>query len=117
MAENIAKLDPKILKLLKGVDLKKGNSNNFSKNDLKIFLNLINDLESKPLDFGKVKKNSSYIIVDFNTNFKKMIKENISVFNRADIISHDWGKLSSGMKAYFSTFFSIIFCKRESKFV
>jgi predicted ATP-binding protein involved in virulence len=106
IAEPISTLNPKLIEFIKNFKLEE-KDDNFSRSDLDLFIQLIHKLENpidKKISFGKVEKNSPLIIIEFDDIFVEFIAEMRDVFNKTEIITHDWSMLSSGMKAYLSLY-------------
>lgn len=102
MAEAIATLNPKIVNYLNQIDTSQ--IEGLSELDYRLYNGLLQELEAANYNFGEVERNSNSILVDFNDDFKTLIGEKQDVFNNASLISHDWSKLSSGMRAYLNLY-------------
>lgn len=102
MAEAIATLNPKIVNYLNQIDISQ--IEGLSELDYRLYNDLLQDLEAANYNFGEVERNSNSILVDFNDDFKTLIGEKQDVFNNPSLISHDWSKLSSGMRAYLNLY-------------
>jgi hypothetical protein len=106
IAEPIISLNPKLIKFIKSFKFEI-EDDDLSRSDLDLFIQLIDKLEdpiNKKLSFGNVEKNSPLIIIEFDGIFVEFIAEMRDVFNKTEIITHDWSMLSSGMKAYLSLY-------------
>ncbi|GAA6765695.1 hypothetical protein AAFH68_16330 [Flavobacterium sp. CGRL1] len=102
MAEVIATLNPKVVNFLNNFDPTA--IEDLSQSDYSLYNDLLKELESKNFNFGKVEKYSNSILVDFSDEFKNLIDDKQDLFNNPSLISHDWSKLSSGMRAYLNLF-------------
>lgn len=102
MAEAIATLNPKIVSYLNQIDTSQ--IEGLSELDYRLYNDLLQELEAASYNFGEVERNSNSILVDFNDDFKTLIGEKQDVFNNPSLISHDWSKLSSGMRAYLNLY-------------
>lgn len=102
-AEAIATLNPKVLDFLI-------NFNDFSQleglsnSDYEKYKDLLGGLDKKSINLGEKESFNKSIIVDLNDEFKNLIENISDLFNNAQLISHDWSQLSSGMRAYLNLF-------------
>lgn len=103
-AENISTLQPKIYHILKKIPKEKFDSDNLTFSEFNLFIELIDRFDKTKSRFGLNEKNDSFVIADYDDDFKAIIKGFITVFDKTDIIQHDWAELSSGMKAYLSLY-------------
>lgn len=114
IAEPIATLNPKIVRFLNEFtwisELDSIDESNFN-----LYRDLISDLQLSRFDFGNIEKFSNSIIVDFNDNFKRLVEGKYEVFNTPSLISHDWSRLSSGMKAYLNLFSQLYYVAEQTE--
>ncbi|WP_431244458.1 AAA family ATPase [Flavobacterium sp. P21] len=102
MAEAIATLNPKVVAFLNSFH--HSEIEDLSESDYSLYNDLPQELESQNFNFGQVEKYSNSILVDFSDEFKDLIDDKQDLFNNPSLISHDWSKLSSGMRAYLNLF-------------
>ncbi|MFH7018623.1 AAA family ATPase [Flavobacterium sp. FlaQc-47] len=102
IAEAIATLQPKILNFLQGFN--SSQIAEISELDYNLYIDLLQELETKSYNFGEIERYSNSILVDFSNDFKMLMQGKQDVFNNPDLISHDWSRLSSGMRAYLNLF-------------
>lgn len=103
IAEPIATLNRKIINFLNEFD-RVSQLDQIDESDFNLYRALIADLQGARFDFGSVEKFSNSILVDFNNEFKSAIEGKHDIFNSSSLISHDWSRLSSGMRAYLNLF-------------
>lgn len=112
IAETIASLNPKIVTFL-------NEFNNFSQLDglteseYNLYKDLILSLQETRYDLGNIERYSNSILVDFNDDFKNIIEGKQDVFNSSSLISHDWSRLSSGMRAYLNLFSQLHYASEQ----
>ncbi|KXX72492.1 AAA family ATPase [Flammeovirga sp. SJP92] len=88
--------------------------NGLTKNDafsLLHFIKAIKDLNPRLVKEGKYNQSKAFYFIDFNHENKKILKDNLSIFNHKRILELSWGGISSGHKAFlnvFSQFHSVI---------
>lgn len=102
LAETIATLHPKIIHFLNVFD--SSQIEELSELDYNLYNSLIQELEVQNYNFGDVERYSNSILVDFSEDFKTLVEGKQDVFNNPSLISHDWSRLSSGMRAYLNLF-------------
>lgn len=102
MAETIISLHPKVINFLSDFD--SSSIEELSGVDYSLYNNLLQELEGQNYNFGDVERYSSSILIDFSADFKSLIEGKQNVFNNPTLISHDWSRLSSGMRAYLNLF-------------
>jgi hypothetical protein len=102
MAETIVSLHPKVINFLNDFD--SSSIEELSELDYSLYNDLLQELESQNYNFGDVERYSNSILIDFSTDFKSLIEGKQNVFNNPTLISHDWSRLSSGMRAYLNLF-------------
>ncbi|WP_353158634.1 AAA family ATPase [Myroides odoratus] len=83
--------------------------------DFNLYISLLLSLENDKYDFGEIERYSSSILIDFNDSFKDLIEGKQAVFNTPSLISHDWSRLSSGMRAYLNLFSQLYSVSEEIK--
>lgn len=112
IAETIASLNPKIVHFL-------NNFNDFSQLDglteseYNLYKGLVIDLQETRYGLGNVERYSNSILVDFNDEFMGIIEGKHNVFNNPSLISHDWSRLSSGMRAYLNLFSQLYYVSEQ----
>lgn len=102
MAETIISLHPKVINFLNDFD--SSSIEELSGLDYSLYIDLLQELEGQNYNFGDVERYSNSILIDFSTDFKSLIEGKQNVFNNPTLISHDWSRLSSGMRAYLNLF-------------
>lgn len=103
IAEPIASLNRKLMDFLSEFD-RVSPLEGIDEHDFNLYRALISNLRGSRLQFGSVEKFSNSILVDFNDDFMSAIKGKLDIFNSPSLISHDWSRLSSGMRAYLNLF-------------
>lgn len=109
IAQEIRTLNPIIIENLKKI---KGEDFKINKEDYKCFITILEktnpDNNSGVLKRDEIESsNSKSIVIAMNDSLIKMLSDISSIYNYTNIISHDWTKLSSGLKAYLNLFSNI----------
>lgn len=118
-AEPINTLHPKIVTFLNHFQ-DYASLEDISENEFKSHMDLISRFQTDvSYNLGTADRkersdiNNASISVDFNDDFKKLIEGKLVLFNNYSVLSHDWSKLSSGMRAYLNLFSQLYFVSKD----